>query len=75
MPAKMVDVEKAKSEFQELLKLVSSGTVIVIVEDDIPVARLIPAGERVAGLHSGQIWISEDFDEPIQDEFWMGDEE
>ncbi len=29
---------------------------------------------RVAGLHSGAIQISEDFDEPLPDEFWMGEE-
>jgi hypothetical protein len=25
---------------------------------------------RVAGLHPGAIWASEDFDEPLPDEFW-----
>lgn len=25
---------------------------------------------RVAGLHQGAIWTSDDFDEPLPDEFW-----
>lgn len=29
---------------------------------------------RVAGLNRGQIWISEDFDAPLPDEFRLGQE-
>lgn len=35
-------------------------------------AKLMPAEQRVAGLHSGQIRMSEDFDEPLPEEFWTG---
>ncbi len=27
---------------------------------------------RVAGLNRGQIWVSEDFDAPLPDEYWLG---
>jgi hypothetical protein len=30
--------------------------------------------QRVAGLHEGQIWLSDDFNEPLPDEFWLGDD-
>ena len=30
------------------------------------------APPRVAGLNRGQIWVSEDFDAPLADEFWLG---
>jgi hypothetical protein len=30
--------------------------------------------QRVAGLHEGQIWMSDDFNEPLPDEFWLGDD-
>ena len=30
--------------------------------------------QRVAGLHQGLAWMSEDFDEPLPDEFWMGNQ-
>ncbi len=29
---------------------------------------------RVAGLHQGQIWMSDDFNEPLPDEFWLGED-
>jgi plasmid stability protein len=32
------------------------------------------AAPRVAGLNRGQIWVSEDFDAPLPDEFWLGQE-
>jgi len=31
-----------------------------------------PASPRVAGLNRGQIWVSDDFDAPLPDEFWQG---
>lgn len=32
------------------------------------------ASPRVAGLNRGQIWVSEGFDVPLPDEFWLGQE-
>ena len=29
---------------------------------------------RIPGLHQGQIWMSEDFNDPLPDEFWLGEE-
>ena len=28
---------------------------------------------RILGLHQGQGWMSEDFTEPLPDEFWLGE--
>lgn len=41
-----------------------------LCEDDKPVARFLPVGQRVAGLHPDAIWTSEGFDVPLTDEFW-----
>lgn len=30
---------------------------------------------RIPGLHAGEVWISEDFNEPLPDSFWLGDDE
>jgi len=35
-------------------------------------AKLSSARQRIPGLHSGLAWVSEDFDEPLPDEFWQG---
>ena len=76
MLTKMVDVQEAQTNLQELLSLVSKGTEIVLTEGTIPLARLVPISlpstPRVAGLHTGAIWTSEDFDEPLPEDFWTG---
>jgi len=77
MLTKTVDVYEAQTHLPELLPLVAKGTEIILTEDSTPVARLVPTAlptaPRVAGLHAGAIWISEDFDELLPEEFWMGD--
>jgi hypothetical protein len=30
--------------------------------------------QRTPGLQPGSIWVSNDFDEPLPDDFWAGDE-
>jgi hypothetical protein len=30
---------------------------------------------RIPGLHSGEIWMSDDFNEALPDEFWLGEDE
>ncbi len=30
---------------------------------------------RIAGLHKGEIWIAEDFNDPLPDKFWIGEDE
>jgi hypothetical protein len=35
---------------------------------------LIPSKPRIPGLHPGAIQVSEDFDDPLPDEFWTGNE-
>ncbi len=31
-----------------------------------------PAQKRLLGLNRGKIWISDDFNDPLPDEFWTG---
>jgi antitoxin (DNA-binding transcriptional repressor) of toxin-antitoxin stability system len=71
MLTKTFDVRKAQKDLKELLSLVVAGTEIVFTEGDTPIARLVSIGRRVAGLHSGAIWTSQDFDEPLPEEFWV----
>ena len=45
---------------------------------DLAIRVLFVGGVRTApyartpGLHLGSVWASEDFDEPLLDEFWLG---
>ncbi len=76
MLTKTVDVQEAQTNLQELLSLVSKGAEIILTEGTIPLARLVPitlpSTARVAGLHAGAVWTSEDFDEPLPEDFWSG---
>ncbi|MFH1975718.1 MAG: toxin-antitoxin (TA) system antitoxin [Pseudomonadota bacterium] len=72
MLTKTIDIKKKPPDIKVLLSLVADGTEIVLTDNDIPIARLVQIGKRVAGLHAGAIRISEDFDEPLPDEFWVG---
>jgi hypothetical protein len=33
-----------------------------------------PKRQRVLGLNKGEIWMSDDFNAPLSDEFWLGEE-
>ncbi len=71
-----IDIHEAESRFAELISLVLAGNEIIVTDEQKPVVRLIPVEisdtERIAGLHAGEVWISEDFDEPLPDGFWAG---
>ena len=76
MQTKIVDVHEAQAHLAELLSLVTAGTEIILMQDSTPLARIVPmtgaTTPRVAGLHTGAIRTSEDFDEPLPEEFWTG---
>ncbi len=78
-----IDVNGA--QLAHLLELAKAGDEIILAEGQTPVARLTaiapangdqtPAPKpRIAGLHRGMIQMSDDFDEPLPDEFWLGEE-
>jgi antitoxin (DNA-binding transcriptional repressor) of toxin-antitoxin stability system len=72
MLTKQIDVKEAQARLQELLAQISAGVEWILTDGSTPVARLVPISSRVAGLHTGAIWTSADFDEPLPDEFWAG---
>ena len=76
MTTKTVTIAGAQSKFSELLTFTLKGNEVIIVENDKQLARLIPISfsnkPRIAGLNSGKIWTSKDFDKPLSDDFWMG---
>ena len=67
---KMIDVQEAQARLKELLSQELQDGEFVLTEDNKPIARVIPISSRVAGLHTGAIWTSADFDEPLPDGFW-----
>ena len=76
MQTKTVDVHEAETHLAELLSLVTTGIEVILMKGNTPLARIVPITEsstpRVAGLHPGAIRTSEDFDEPLPEDFWTG---
>lgn len=64
-----VNIHEAKTHFSKLIERVRLGEEIIIAKAGEPVARLIPetrpGKRRKLGTAKGQIWISEDFDDPL----------
>lgn len=68
-----VEVSEIPSRWAELLASAEAGSEVIVTEGNVPKARLTPlVRPRVLGLHPGAIEISEEFDAPLPDEFWMG---
>jgi len=77
METKTIDLQVHPS-LDDLLSVVATGADVVLTENSEPLARLTSlkttAKPRTAGLHAGAIQMSEDFDEPLPDSFWLGEE-
>ena len=77
MTAINIDVQEAQARLSELVSIAEAGAEIILMEDNVPRARLVPlesSKPRVAGLHEGTIWTSDDFDEPLPEGFWIDGE-
>jgi prevent-host-death family protein len=66
-----VTVTEAKTQLSSLIERVTDGEEIVIRRGRQPVVKLVrydePAGRRRMGALRGQIWMSDDFDEPDEE--------
>lgn len=70
-----IDIRDAEAEFATILSRVMAGDEIILTDQQKPVAKFTPVRngvQRVAGLHAGNAWMSEDFDDPLPDELWLG---
>ena len=66
-----ISIAEAKARFSEILKRVESGETIVITRYGKPVARIEAEGQNRKlpriGAFKGEIWMSDDFDEPLEE--------
>lgn len=75
MPTLQVNVNDPQADLASLVALAAAGTEVILSNGETPVARIVPADSRrarIAGLHPGAIETSDDFDAPLDDEFWAG---
>ena len=63
---------------EDLLEMAKKEAGLTLTKAGQPVAQVLPLPEkskqRLAPLHPGAIEMSEDFDAPLPDEFWLGKE-
>ena len=76
---RQVNIHEAKTHLSELIAAAERGEEVVIARANKPAVRLVPIEaptkkKRIVGMHQGQMWVAEDFDEPLPDEFWNLDD-
>lgn len=73
-----VTVDEANGHLAELIELVEKGDEVVITHHNQAKVRLIVCSNkklsRIAGLHQNAIKMNDDFNEPLNEDFWMGQE-
>jgi antitoxin (DNA-binding transcriptional repressor) of toxin-antitoxin stability system len=72
-----IDVRELPARLGEALALVASGREVLLTDGATPRARLVPcggAGPRVPGLHAGAMQAAPDFDAPLPEGFWTGEQ-
>jgi antitoxin (DNA-binding transcriptional repressor) of toxin-antitoxin stability system len=74
-----IEIRDAGERLPELVAEAGRGVEVVLTDAGVPVARLaaIPRpnpAPRIPGLHAGTVWMSDDFNDPLPDEFWLGSE-
>jgi prevent-host-death family protein len=69
-----VNIHEAKTHLSRLLAQVEAGEEIIIARNGEPVAKLVavskPSRKRVLGADRGEVFISDDFDDPVDPETW-----
>lgn len=77
MASTTVDVKELPAKFTELIAQATTGMEVIVTEGNTPRARLVPltpGQTRIPGLHAGAMQMADDFDAPLPDEFWLGEE-
>ncbi|MFM8307502.1 MAG: type II toxin-antitoxin system Phd/YefM family antitoxin [Microcystis aeruginosa] len=66
-----IDINQAQTQLESLLQSALKGDEIIITQNDQPVLKLVrltpPPKLRQSGSAKGLIWMSPDFDEPLED--------
>ena len=80
MTTKTIDIAAAQADLLQVIEEVRAGTEVVLANEDGPLVRLVPVAQpvtqpkRIAGLNRGAMTVHDDFDDPLPDSFWLGEE-
>jgi prevent-host-death family protein len=81
---KTIEVTQSTT-LKDLVTFANHEREVVLTQNSKPVAKVLPItslqkakdqspGRRTMGLHKGAWNVSDDFDEPLSDAFWSGEE-
>ncbi|MDP2902387.1 MAG: hypothetical protein Q8N96_04680 [Methylovulum sp.] len=74
-----ISLQEAQNKLPELINLVEQGEDVFILGDNQTRIQLVSFTEkskkRVFGQHRGLATMSEDFDNPLPNSFWLGHDE
>jgi antitoxin (DNA-binding transcriptional repressor) of toxin-antitoxin stability system len=78
MATKIIAADDMHARIPEILIMISKGDEIIIEKNSRPFAKLTAITaesdrKKIPGLNRGEIWTSENFDDPLPDEFWLGE--
>ncbi|MEC4892664.1 MAG: type II toxin-antitoxin system prevent-host-death family antitoxin [Oscillatoria sp. PMC 1051.18] len=65
-----IDLAQAEQQLLELVEAATNGEEVVITKNNQPIAKLVPIHaktNRKAGSAKGLVWIADDFDEPLEE--------
>lgn len=66
-----IDIDQAKNRLEELVEQASQGEEVIITRGDGAAFKLVPALPEEPrprfGSAKGQVWMSDDFDAPLDD--------
>jgi antitoxin (DNA-binding transcriptional repressor) of toxin-antitoxin stability system len=74
-------IAEAQTKLAQLIELAQAGHEVIIQDALkgkarlVPVASAQPRGPRIFGLHEGETWMSDDFNAPLPDSFWLGEKQ
>ncbi len=68
----MIEVKDLATHWTAVLESVRSGDEVLIVDQTVPQARLLPITHRRAGMHPEAMQMMPDFDHPLPEAFWVG---
>lgn len=60
-----VSLEEAKVRLPELVQEVAAGSEVIILSENVPVAKIVPVTRPGYGSLRGQIQMADDFDAPL----------
>jgi prevent-host-death family protein len=68
-----INIHQAKTQLSKLVEEAALGEEIIIAKAGKPIARLVPletieCKPRKPGSMKGQIWVADNFDEPMSEE-------